>query len=437
MASTAQTRLRINSVPVQNDPPGIGKPIVKKRTAVPTTRAAFGILDNRQVTKNALLKQPIQRAKSTSTAIPRKTSSSIRQPLASNVNSKPISTINSKFNLTNKKESTIPKPKSVPVVTTHILETECEEKMIIGSPEKQPAEMTGNVFEVSKKLTVGDIDIGDVNNPQLCSEFVNDIYHYMLHLESCYKINPRYLSETGLKSKMRTILVDWLIQVHHRFELLQETLYLTIIILDRFLQSSTVPRAKLQLAGVTAMLIASKYEEMYAPEVTDFEYITDKAFTAKQILSMEVLMLKTLDFNLGCPLPWHFLRRNSKAGQVDAEQHTLAKYVMELSLIDYEMCHVSPSKLAAAALCLSINVLGQHQWNETLEHYSRYSKSSLVAVVTYLAKNLYRASCNTNSYQQAIVTKYSSAKFMRIAKRKELKSPLVQKLAEESQEQVL
>lgn len=432
MASTAQSRLRINSVPVKNDHPGIGNPIVKKRSAVPTTRSAFGILDNHQTSKNLLSKQPMQqRTKSTSSAIPRKTSTSVRNPLASNVNTKPISTVNSKLSLVNKKESILQKPKSIPVITTHILETECEEKMIIGSPTK--TEIIGNVFENSKKSTVGDIDTDDANNPQLCSEFVNDIYHYMLHLETSYKIKPQYLSETGLKSKMRTILVDWLIQVHHRFQLLQETLYLTIIILDRFLQSCTIPRAKLQLAGVTAMLIASKYEEMYAPEVTDFEYITDKAFTAKQILSMEILMLKTLDFNLGCPLPLHFLRRNSKAGQVDAEQHTLAKYLMELSLIDYDMCHVSPSKLAAASLCLSIKILGQHQWNETLQHYSRYSKSSLDEVVSYLAKNLYRASCNTNSYQQAIVAKYSSSKYMKIAKRSELKSTQVQKLAEEAQ----
>lgn len=308
--------------------------------------------------------------------------------------------------------------------------------MIIGSPVKSDSEMNGNIFDI-KKETVGDVDSGDINNPQLCSEFVNDIYHYMLHLESCYKIRPQYLSETTLKSKMRTILIDWLIQVHHRFQLLQETLYLTIILLDRFLQSCTIPRAKLQLAGVTALLIASKYEEMYAPEVTDFEYITDKAFSAKQILSMEILMLKTLDFNLGSPLPLHFLRRNSKAGHVDADQHTLAKYLMELSLIDYDMCHISPSRLAAASLCLSIKVLDDQEWNDTLEHYSRYPRSSLQPTICYLAKNLLRATCNTNSYQQAVVTKYSSSKFMKIAKRDELRSKIVVEFAEESKNHTL
>ena len=81
-------------------------------------------------------------------------------------------------------------------------------------------------------------------------------------------------------------------------------------------QETQVARSKLQLVGVSAMLVASKYEEMYAPEIGDFAYITDNAYSKKDIRKMECLILKTLDFNLGKPLPLHFLRRNSKAGEV-------------------------------------------------------------------------------------------------------------------------
>ena len=121
-------------------------------------------------------------------------------------------------------------------------------------------------------------------------------------------------------------------------------------------------RNKLQLVGVTAMLIASKYEEMYAPEINDFVYITDNAYQKQDICSMERYILKTLDFNLGRPLPLHFLRRNSKAGEVDANKHTLAKYLMELTITDYDMVHIHPSEIAAASLCLSMKVLDRSDW---------------------------------------------------------------------------
>ncbi len=82
------------------------------------------------------------------------------------------------------------------------------------------------------------------------------------------------------------------------------------------LQTQQVAKGNLQLVGVTAMLLACKYEEMYAPEVSDFVYITDKTYTADAILKLEMKMLKELDYSLGNPLPLHFLRRYSRAGEV-------------------------------------------------------------------------------------------------------------------------
>ncbi len=83
---------------------------------------------------------------------------------------------------------------------------------------------------------------------------------------------------------MRSILIDWLIEVHLKFKLVPETLFLTVNLIDRYLQHKQVTRQKLQLVGVTAMLIASKYEEIYAPIVKDFVYITDNAYTKEEIL---------------------------------------------------------------------------------------------------------------------------------------------------------
>ena len=123
------------------------------------------------------------------------------------------------------------------------------------------------------------------------------------------------------------------------------------------MEGFAIRRNKLQLVGVSAMFIASKVEEMYAPEINDFVYITDNAYTAAEIRQMELRMLNTLGFNFSRPLPLHFLRRNSKAGDVDVLQHTVAKYLIEMSLLEYDMAHVPPSLMAAAALFLSLRLV--------------------------------------------------------------------------------
>ena len=147
-------------------------------------------------------------------------------------------------------------------------------------------------------------------------------------MESVQNVKADYLADqTEILPKMRGVLIDWLIGVHLQFHLLQETLYTTVAILDRYLQYDVkkISRSKLQLVGVASMLIAAKYEEIYAPEVKDFVYITDRAYTERDILKMEIRVLSVLNFNLGRPLPLHFLRRASKAGGVEAATHTLAK----------------------------------------------------------------------------------------------------------------
>jgi cyclin B len=111
---------------------------------------------------------------------------------------------------------------------------------------------------------------------------------------------------------MRAILVDWLIEVHFKFKLLPETLFLTINLIDRYLDKAPVHRTKLQLVGAASMLIASKYEEIYAPEVKDFVFITDKAYTKEEILKMEYSILSLLNFNVCTPSAYRFLERFSK-----------------------------------------------------------------------------------------------------------------------------
>jgi len=205
-------------------------------------------------------------------------------------------------------------------------------------------------------FNVEDIDSEDIDDPQLVVDYVNEIYEYMRLMERTQAIKKAYLDGKigAILPKMRSVLVEWLVEVHQQFSLLQETLYLSVAILDRYMQvaAEKVPRKSLQLVGVTAMFIAAKYEEMYAPEIGDFVYITDNAYTQNQIRETEIKIMTVLKFDMGRPLPLHFLRRNSKAGQVDATAHTLAKYVMELTLLEYHFAHVAPFRDRRRRPCL-------------------------------------------------------------------------------------
>ncbi|XP_062483142.1 G2/mitotic-specific cyclin-B2 [Pezoporus occidentalis] len=275
---------------------------------------------------------------------------------------------------------------------------------------------------------VEDIDAEDCGDPQLCSDYVKDIYEYLRELELQQSVRPRYLDGKTINGRMRSILVDWLVQVHSRFQLLQETLYMCVAVMDRFLQSHPVPRKRLQLVGVTALLLASKYEEMFSPDVADFVYITDNAYTSNEIREMEIVILQELNFNLGRPLPIHFLRRASKAGEADAKQHTLAKYLMELTLIDYDMVHHRPSEIAAAALCLSRKLLGHNKWDAKQEYYTGYTEDSLEMTMKHMAKNVFKVNENLTKYT-ATKNKYASSKLLMISTIPQLNSKIIKDLA--------
>ncbi|XP_061622252.1 G2/mitotic-specific cyclin-B2-like isoform X2 [Phyllopteryx taeniolatus] len=273
-------------------------------------------------------------------------------------------------------------------------------------------------------LSVEDVDEQDAGMPQLCSEYVKDIYVYLHQLEVEQAVHANYMQGYDITERMRALLIDWMVQVHARFQLLQETLYLSVAVLDRFLQVQPVSRRKLQLVGVTAMLLACKYEEMYPLEVGEFAYITDNAFTKAQILEMEQLVLKRLNFQLGRPVPLHFLRRASKVANSDIQMHTLAKYLTELTLIDYQMVHYHPSEIAAAAMCLSQLLLNGLPWSTTQAQYSTYDEAHLKPIMQHMAKNVEMVNSGKTKLQ-AVRNKYSSSKLMTISLIPQLKSPLI------------
>merc|ERR1711887_438791 len=163
---------------------------------------------------------------------------------------------------------------------------------------------------------VEDIDAQDFDNPQLCSEYALEMFAYLRQLEGRGSVKAAHLAGCPTNDKMRAVLVDWLVEVQIQFKLLQETLFTTVDTIDRFLavEGKTIARTKLQLVGVSAMFLTAKIEEVYAPALSDFVYITDNAYTESEIRQMELRIVRALKFDLCQPIPLNFLRRYSKAG---------------------------------------------------------------------------------------------------------------------------
>jgi hypothetical protein len=208
-----------------------------------------------------------------------------------------------------------------------------------------------------------DLDAEDAEDPLMVSEYVNEIFEHLKKLEPETQPNPNYMDDQmDLKWQMRGILVDWLVEVHTRFRLLPETLFLAVNIVDRFLTNKIVMLDKLELVGVTAMFVAAKYEEVFSPHVQYFRHIADDGFTEEEILRAERFILATLDYNLSYPNPMNFLRRISKADQYDLKTRTFAKYLMEISLLDHRFLEFLPSHVSAAAMYLARMMLNRGPW---------------------------------------------------------------------------
>lgn len=225
-----------------------------------------------------------------------------------------------------------------------------------------------------------DIDNADKGNPLAVVEYIDEIFAHYRKQEVLTCVSPTYMSQQhDITDRMRGILIDWLVEVHYKFELMEETLYLTVNLIDRFLERQTVSRKKLQLVGVTAMLLACKYEEISVPVVEDFIVISDKAYTRSEVLDMEKVMVNTLQFNLSVPTPYVFTKRFLKAAQSQKELEALAFYLMDLCLVEYEMVKFPPSLLAAAAVFTAECTLnGSKKWTKTTQLHSHYSQHQLL-----------------------------------------------------------
>ena len=251
------------------------------------------------------------------------------------------------------------------------------------------------------------------SNPQNVDEYFDDICEELAKNEDKFLADPDYMSnQSDINHRMRAILIDWLIDVHLKYRLLPQTMYIAVNLIDRYLSKAETNRAKLQLVGVTAMFIACKYEEIYPPELKDFVYITDGAYVKSDVLKMESKMLSKLNFDVTFPTQWTLFETYKRKLDLDDKTFKLAWFLMELCLIDYKILKFKMSQIAASAILIAAknNRIYKNNW---LKDNIGIDEESL----DECCKEIYDFyAYNATHNLQAIRRKFSSTKYGEVAK---------------------
>ncbi|CAM4615969.1 unnamed protein product [Leuciscus chuanchicus] len=253
-----------------------------------------------------------------------------------------------------------------------------------------------------------------LTNVNEVSDYATEIHTHLREMEVKSKPKAGYMKkQPDITNSMRAILVDWLVEVGEEYKLQNETLYLAVNYIDRFLSSMSVLRGKLQLVGTAAMLLASKFEEIYPPEVSEFVYITDDTYTKKQVLRMEHLVLTVLSFDLAAPTINQFLTQYFLHQPVSSKVESLSMFLGELSLIDCEpSLKYLPSQMAAAAFILANHTLAGGSWSKELVEMTGYTLEDLMPCIQDLHQTYLSAAQHA---QQAVREKYKGSKYHEVS----------------------
>jgi len=280
----------------------------------------------------------------------------------------------------------------------------------------KPEALPRKLQKVSLNLfAMENCDILEINNPQYASVYAKEIFKNLKADENKHQAKFGYFAQiqNEINERMRAILVDWLVEIHNKFKLLPETLYLTVNLLDRFLEKVQVTKQNLQLVGITSMLIASKYQEIYPPEVRDFVHVSDKAYTREEILEMEGNMLRTLQFNLTVPTSWIFLERFSRLTNLDKKSSFFSQYIIELALCDYIMLKYSPSVIAWAAIQLTGKVFRKRGADDIVSKHAKQDENNIKICCQEL---LLMLKGTEKSSLKASKKKFNSVQYLEVSK---------------------
>ena len=255
------------------------------------------------------------------------------------------------------------------------------------------------------------------------TEYSDEILQNLIEEEkNKNNINPNYFNyQSEITPNMRSTLIDWLIDINHIFKFKEETLYITIYIIDAYLSKKNIVKSKFQLLGVTSLFIASKLNEIILRRISDYSDITDKTYSIQEIQNMEIEILKTLNFELLVPSPLSFYEIISQKVGIsdDINKYKFGEFLMQSFLINNQSLNYTSSSIACATCYIIMKFCKMQNYRIFFENNFFNDKNDYIK--EYKIKDCARKMCETihiiiNSNLKSTINKFSDNIFYNIMK---------------------
>jgi cyclin B len=275
-------------------------------------------------------------------------------------------------------------------------------------------ETEGEKIRPSKSLKKHEVVLEVFDDEEDENDNEKDIYLYCRAQEKKVNIPCNFLSsQPEINDRLRKIMIDWVIKLHYALRLSPVTLYLSVNILDRYSCVSLIKKDIYQLVAISAVLAASKYEEVQPPQIDDLMAVTRNMFSRSQIIKMEYILLVSLSFNLSVPSPLVFLEYYLQLMDVDEIHRILSHYILESTLMDTTFYSLLPSQIAAGTVYLSNFIQIENPWPSSLIELTGYSRDDVRSWALMIRNHLSRL--RTSTSLKGIIKKYLSEEFFQVS----------------------
>ena len=309
---------------------------------------------NKQIIHNAHLLNKIK--------IPKLTNTSIDVNFLSKNKPKKIYNINNINKVSKKTNSSIKRKKLNTKLTTNSNLKNLNDKIKHNNNTSRnhinEKEIKEESKEESKEISKNNIENQKTffKNIYFIDEYMEEIFFSLLSEEKNFlikkEINPLYLKEIGceITPEIRTMVVDWLIELHQIFDFRERTLFITVQILDKYLSKKMISFEDLQLLAITALNIGSKQEEVEYPILDNYITVSGDILTKEELISMENKVLSVINYKIVTPTVLDFFEIMSGICDLNPIEFSQALYLMNIVILDVNMLKYNVSVLAFAIL---------------------------------------------------------------------------------------